>query len=89
MKEENRQTESRRDETASEGKSGAGPKKKPGLLKVIQSILAGALGVQSSRRHEEDFESGSPWHYIVGGIIFGAIFVVTLILIVRWVLASQ
>lgn len=64
-------------------------KKKPGLLRVMGSILAGALGVQSSRNHQEDFESGSPWPYIVCGILFTAGFVVTLILIVRWVLASQ
>ncbi|MBS3804660.1 MAG: DUF2970 domain-containing protein [Oleiphilaceae bacterium] len=64
-------------------------KKNPGLLKVIQSVLAGALGVQSNRRYREDFEGSSPFPYIIGGILFGVIFVVTLILIVRWVLASQ
>lgn len=64
-------------------------RRKPGLLKVMQSILAGALGVQSTNRHQEDFESGSPWPYIIGGIIFTAGFVVTLILIVNWVLAGQ
>lgn len=63
--------------------------RRPGLLKVMQSILAGALGVQSSNRHQEDFESGSPWPYIIGGILFTAGFVVTLILIVNWVLAGQ
>jgi hypothetical protein len=70
--------------------SGGGDKKKnPGLLKVIQSVLAGALGVQSSRRYREDFEGSSPFPYIVGGIIFGVVFVVTLIVIVRLVLAGQ
>ncbi|MDX1633096.1 MAG: DUF2970 domain-containing protein [Marinobacter sp.] len=64
-------------------------RRRPGLLKIMQSILAGALGVQSSHRHREDFESGSPWPYIIGGILFTAGFVVTLILIVNWVLAGQ
>lgn len=64
-------------------------KKGPGFLKVVQSVLAGALGVQSSKRHEEDFESQSPWPYIVVGILFTAGFVGTLILIVRWVLSGQ
>ncbi|MEX0603859.1 DUF2970 domain-containing protein [Marinobacter sp.] len=63
-------------------------KKGPGLLKVFQSVLAGALGVQSSKRHEEDFESQSPWPYIIVGILFTAGFVGTLILIVRWVLSG-
>lgn len=63
-------------------------RKPPGLLKIIQSMLAGALGVQSSKRYEEDFTSGSPWAYIIAAIIFGAGFVITLMLIVKWVLSS-
>lgn len=77
-----------RQDTATEGQ----PQKKrrsPGLLKVTQSVLAGALGVQSSSRHREDFESSSPWPYIIGGVIFTAAFVGGLILIVNLVLAGQ
>lgn len=61
----------------------------PGVLKVMQSILAGAFGVQSDKRREEDFSSHSPWPYIVAGILFTAGFVVGLIVIVNLVLASQ
>lgn len=63
-------------------------KKHPGVLKIIQSVLAGALGVQSSKRQEEDFSSHSPWPYIAAGIIFTVGFVVTLLLIVNWVVAG-
>ncbi|MDX1754989.1 MAG: DUF2970 domain-containing protein [Marinobacter sp.] len=65
------------------------PARSPGVLKVMQSILAGAFGVQSNKRREEDFASHSPWPYIVAGILFTAGFVVTLILVVKWVLATQ
>lgn len=65
------------------------PARSPGVLKVMQSILAGAFGVQSNKRREEDFASHSPWPYIVAGILFTAGFVVTLILAVKWVLATQ
>lgn len=61
----------------------------PGVLKVMQSILAGAFGVQSDKRREEDFSSHSPWPYIVAGVLFTAGFVVGLIVIVHMVLASQ
>lgn len=61
-------------------------KKRPGLLKVLQSILAGAIGVQSSKHQAEDFSSSSPWAFIVAGILFTVGFVVTLILVVQWVL---
>ncbi|KAE8546634.1 DUF2970 domain-containing protein [Marinobacter nauticus] len=59
------------------------------LLKLVQSILAAAFGVQSSRRHAEDFNSNSPVPYIVGGVLFTAGFVGILILIVHLVLAAQ
>lgn len=59
----------------------------PGVLKVMQSILAGAFGVQSNKRREEDFSSGSPWPYIIAGLLFTTGFVVTLMLVVQWVLS--
>ncbi|MBW4933289.1 DUF2970 domain-containing protein [Marinobacter sp. F4206] len=61
----------------------------PGVLKVMQSILAGAFGVQSDKRREEDFSSHSPWPYIIAGVLFTAGFVIGLIVIVQMVLANQ
>ncbi|HEA52785.1 hypothetical protein LCGC14_1835310 [marine sediment metagenome] len=61
----------------------------PGVLKVMQSIAAGALGVQSSKRREEDFGSHSPWPYIIGGLLFTALFIGTLVLVVQVALAGQ
>ncbi|GGY82125.1 DUF2970 domain-containing protein [Marinobacter zhanjiangensis] len=81
MAENNRQDRSAPDNTRR--------KKGPGVLKVLQSVLAGAFGVQSSKRHQEDFSSHSPWPYIIAGIIFTVGFVVALALIVSWVLAGQ
>lgn len=65
------------------------PRKGPGVGKIIQSVLAGALGVQSDKRREEDFSSHSPWPYIIAGIIFTGGFVITLVVVVKMVLASQ
>lgn len=64
-------------------------RKGPGVLKVMQSILAGALGVQSDKRREEDFSSHSPWPYIIAGILFTVGFVVALVVVVKLVLAGQ
>ncbi len=64
-------------------------KRRPGVLKIIQSILAGAIGVQSDKRRQEDFSSHSPWPYIIAGILFTAGFVITLIVVVKLVLAGQ
>jgi hypothetical protein len=63
--------------------------KSPGVLKVMQSILAGAFGVQSDKRRQEDFSGHSPWPYIIAGVLFTVSFVVGLIVIVNLVLASQ
>lgn len=65
------------------------PPHKPGVLRIMQSILAGAIGVQSDKRRQEDFSSHSALPYIVAGLLFTATFVVTLIVIVKLVLASQ
>lgn len=61
----------------------------PGILKILQSVLAGAFGVQSGKRHEEDFSSHSPWPYIIAGILFTVGFVVVLALVVSWVLSGR
>lgn len=63
--------------------------KSPGVLKILQSVLAGFLGVQSDKRRHEDFSSQSPWPYIIAGIIFTVGFVVTLVVVVKLVLAGQ
>ncbi|MCK7545896.1 DUF2970 domain-containing protein [Marinobacter bryozoorum] len=64
-------------------------RKGPGVLKVLQSVLAGAFGVQSGKRHEEDFNSHSAVPYIVAGLLFTFGFIGVLALIVQWVLSSQ
>ncbi|MBB5320609.1 DUF2970 domain-containing protein [Marinobacter oulmenensis] len=63
--------------------------RRPGVLKILQGIAAGAFGVQSDRRRQEDFSSQSPWPYIAAGLLFTAAFVGGLILVVKLVLASQ
>ncbi|MFV8571016.1 DUF2970 domain-containing protein [Marinobacter sp. SBS5] len=61
----------------------------PGVLKITQSILAGALGVQSNKRRQEDFSSHSPAPYIIAGLVFTGLFVGGLMLVVNLVLSGQ
>ena len=58
------------------------------LGKLIQSMLAGAIGVQSSKKYEEDFNSGSIVPYIIGGIIFTGIFIGSILTLVSFLLAK-
>ena len=52
---------------------------KPTITQVIKSVLAAFIGVQSEANRKKDFESGSLSAYVIAGLIFTALFVVTII----------
>jgi hypothetical protein len=54
---------------------------------VVKSILAAAIGVQSDKNRTRDFEQGNPLTFIVGGIVFTLLFILSLSLIVGFVLS--
>lgn len=57
------------------------------LKHIIISVLAAAIGVQSKKNQEKDFTAkGSIVTYIVAGIIFTVVFVITVIAVVKSVL---
>lgn len=61
---------------------------RPRFLQLVKSIVGAAFGVQSESTRQRDFQQGSPMPYIIGGLVFSVIFVVTIMLIVRMVLRS-
>ncbi len=61
---------------------------KPSFWQLVISILGAAFGVQSSKAQERDFKQRSPKAYIVGGIIFGVLFVLTIVVVVNIVLSN-
>ena len=56
-------------------------------VKIIRSTLAAAIGVQSKKNRERDFEEGNAGAFIAAGIIFTALFITTVLGVVKWVLA--
>ena len=56
-------------------------------VKIIQSTLAAAIGVQSKKNRERDFEEGNAGAFIAAGIISTALFIATVLGVVQWVLA--
>jgi len=54
-------------------------------LRIIQSTLAAAIGVQSKQNRERDFEEGNAVTFIAAGIIFTALFIATVMTIVQLV----
>ena len=59
--------------------------KPPRLRALLQSVLAAALGVQSSKNRERDFTDGKASHFIVAGIVFTFLFIATVATIVNLV----
>ncbi len=58
-------------------------------VQVILSVLAAAIGVQSDKNRQRDFEKGNPLVFIAAGLIFTLLFIITLLVVVNWVLGSQ
>ncbi len=59
---------------------------KPGFWEVVISVLAAALGVQTSKNRKRDFTQGNPLVFIAAGLIFTILFVLTLIGVVNLIL---
>lgn len=56
------------------------------LREMLQSVLAAAFGVQSGKNRTRDFSRGKPSHFILLGIVFTALFALTLLALVKLVL---
>lgn len=56
------------------------------LWQMLQSVLAAAFGVQSSKHRARDFSRGKPSHFIILGVLFTLVFVLLLVATVKLVL---
>ncbi len=61
-------------------------RKKFALIDRMQSGLAALIGIQSSQKHQNDFEQNSPWSYITMGILLISGFIILILNIVQWVI---
>ena len=66
-----------------------GKPQKPGIGSLIKSILAAAIGVQSDKNRERDFEQGNPLAFIIGGIVFTLLFIASVATVVGLVLSNN
>jgi len=63
------------------------PEHKPLTFRqMLHSVLAGALGVQSSKNRARDFTHGKPSHFILLGVGFTVLFVLVILGVVQLVL---
>ncbi|MBL4829566.1 MAG: DUF2970 domain-containing protein [Aliivibrio sp.] len=61
--------------------------KSPGILSVLQSVIAAMFGVQTDKKRQQDFKAGHFKYYAVAGVMMAALLVFTLISIVNIVLS--
>ena len=60
--------------------------KPPTAFEVMLSVMAAAIGVQNSKNRERDFSQGNPLVFIMAGLIFTVLFVLSVIGVVYLVL---
>ncbi|MEB0028262.1 DUF2970 domain-containing protein [Pseudomonas sp. MH9.2] len=60
--------------------------KPPTFWQMVLSVVAAAFGVQSGKNRARDFTHGKPSHFVILGVLFTAIFALTLFGIVQLVL---
>ena len=58
------------------------------LLQTVRAVAWSFFGVRRSRDLEADAKSLKPQHLIVTGLVLAALFVLALVLLVRWVVGS-
>ena len=58
------------------------------FLQLLKSTLAAFIGVQSNANRERDFKHGKISHFIGIGLLFGVLFICTIIGVVQIVIRS-
>ncbi len=62
--------------------------RKGSFLGTLRAVAWSFFGVRKASGYEQDVQQLNPMHVIVAGLIGAALFVVGLVAVVRWVLAS-
>jgi hypothetical protein len=64
------------------------PRKPASLLQVASAVFWSFFGVRKGRHMLQDMESIKPLHVVIVGVVAGAIFVLTLLVIVRVIIRA-
>lgn len=60
---------------------------RPGWRQVLKAVFGAFIGIQSEQQRQQDFSASSPVPFIIAGLIIAALFVLSLLVIVKLVLA--
>ena len=57
-------------------------------LQTFKAVAWSFFGIRRSGGHAQDMQKLNPLHLVVAGVVSAALFVIALLLLVRWVVAS-
>ena len=58
------------------------------LLQTLRAVAWSFLGIRRSDGYAQDVSKLNPVHVIIAGVVGGLLFVLALVLLVRWVVSS-
>ena len=58
------------------------------LLQTFKAVAWSFFGIRRSSGHEQDVQKLNPVHLVLAGLVSAALFVLLLVLLVRWVIGS-
>jgi hypothetical protein len=58
------------------------------IVRTFTAVAWSFFGVRKASEYEKDVSQLNPVHVIVAGVVAAALFVVALVLLVKWVVAS-
>jgi heme/copper-type cytochrome/quinol oxidase subunit 2 len=70
-----------------DARSAAVPARKAGFLQTMRAVLWSFFGVRKRAGYEQDAAQLNPVHVIIAGIITAIIFVLVLVMVVRFVVS--
>lgn len=62
--------------------------RKGSFTQTVSAVAWSFFGVRRSRDHENDMAKLNPVHVVIAGVLGAAVFVLMLVLLVRWVIGS-
>jgi hypothetical protein len=57
-------------------------------LQTFKAVAWSFFGIRRGAGHAEDMQKLNPVHLVIAGLVSGALFVLLLVLLVRWVIGS-
>lgn len=63
-------------------------RRKGSFLRTMQAVAWSFFGVRKGSDYEKDVSQLNPVHLIIAGVVAAVLFIIALLLLVNWVLAS-